>query len=157
MADWREKSSAGVTTETVKKSNGDTFADIFRSAGLRLTGQREKIFEYLSSLDGIHPSARQIHEDLKGQGARVSVATVYNTLGALVRLGAIKVIEFESLDNRYELNIEPHINLICTSCGDIRDFHTGALIHAKCAMEEMEFSVEDSRLEYYGRCSACSS
>jgi Fe2+ or Zn2+ uptake regulation protein len=113
------------------------------------------IFTYLASLDGIHPSARQIYEDLKGQGAEISVATVYNTLGALVRLGAIKVIEFESLDNRYELNVEPHINLICTSCGDIRDFHTGALIHAGCAMDEMNFSVGDFRLEYYGRCTGC--
>ena len=133
----------------------DTFVEAFRLAGYRLTAQRERIFDYLASLDGIHPSARQVYSDLKEQNAEISVATVYNTLGALVRLGAIKVIEFESLDNRYELNVEPHINLICTSCGDIRDFHTGALIHAGCAMEEMNFSVGDFRLEYYGRCTGC--
>ncbi|MFC1656956.1 Fur family transcriptional regulator [Candidatus Moduliflexota bacterium] len=136
-------------------SNKEQFVEAFGAAGYRLTRQREKIFEYLTSLDGVHPSARQVYENLKGQGAEISVATVYNTLGALVRLGAIKVIEFESLDNRYELNVEPHINLICTSCGDIRDFHTGALIHAGCAMDEMNFSVRDFRLEYYGRCTDC--
>lgn len=139
----------------MQESNKEKFVEAFGAAGHRLTRQREKIFEYLTSLDGVHPSARQVYEDLKGQGAEISVATVYNTLGALVRLGAIKVIEFESLDNRYELNVEPHINLICTSCGDIRDFHTGALIHAGCAMDEMNFSVGDFRLEYYGRCIGC--
>ena len=131
--------------------------EAFRSAGFRMTRQRELVFDYLSGLKGIHPSARQIYEALKDRHAGISVATVYNTLGALARLGMIKVIEFESLDNRYELNLQAHINLVCTSCGDIRDLHSTPMIHTRCAMEEMNFTVEDFRLEYYGTCSGCAS
>jgi len=51
--------------------------------------------------------------------------------------------------------VEPHINLLCTACGDILDLYVGSLIHVRCAMEERGFSVEDFRLEYYGRCASC--
>ncbi len=132
-------------------------SEAFRSAGFRMTRQREFVFDYLSGLTDIHPSARQIYNALKDRNAGISVATVYNTLGALVRLGMIKVIEFESLDNRYELNLKAHINLVCTSCGDIRDLHSTPMIHTRCALEEMNFTVEDFRLEYYGTCASCAS
>ena len=85
----------------------------FRNAGYRMTRQREAIFEHIASSNGDHPSARQIYDDLRDSCEGLSVATVYNTLGILVRLGIIKIIEFEAGDNRYEKNLEPHINLIC--------------------------------------------
>jgi len=91
----------------------------FREAGQRITRQREAVFDYLSRPRAGHPSARKVYEDLREEHAGISVATVYNTLGALVRLGRIKVIEFESGDNRYETNLDPHINLTCLSCRNI--------------------------------------
>lgn len=129
----------------------------FRSAGFRMTRQRELVFGYLSGLKGVHPSARQIYEALRDRHAGISVATVYNTLGALVRLGLIKVIEFESLDNRYELNLGAHINLVCTSCGEIQDLYSSPMIHVERAMEERDFTVEDFRMEYHGTCRGCAS
>jgi len=131
------------------------FTQAFLKAGYRLTSQRGAIFDYLASLDGSHPSVRQIHGELKEQDASISLATVYNTMGALVRLGLIKLIEFESLENRYDLDVEPHINLLCSACGDIQDLYVGSLIHVNCAMEKRGFSVADFRLEYYGRCASC--
>jgi Fe2+ or Zn2+ uptake regulation protein len=141
--------------KTRKNPSKEDFTQTFRKAGYRLTSQREAIFDYLASLDGTHPSVRQIHEELKKSDASISLATVYNTMGALARLGLVKIIEFESLENRYDLDVEPHINLLCTACGGIQDLYVGSLIHVRCAMEERGFSVEDFRLEYYGRCNAC--
>jgi Fe2+ or Zn2+ uptake regulation protein len=131
------------------------FTQAFLKAGYRLTSQREAIFDYLAGLEGPHPSARQVHEELEKSDASISLATVYNTMGALVRLGLVKLIEFESLENRYDLDVKPHINLLCTACGDILDLYVGSMIHVRCAMEKRDFSVEDFRLEYYGRCAAC--
>jgi len=71
------------------------------------------------------------------------------------RLGLVKVIEFESGDNRHETNLEPHINLICLSCNSIRDLDIGPLIHVKCARKQLDFTVQDFRLEYYGHCGEC--
>jgi Fur family peroxide stress response transcriptional regulator len=127
----------------------------FREAGQRITRQREAVFDYLSRPRAGHPSARKVYEDLREEHAGISVATVYNTLGALVRLGRIKVIEFESGDNRYEINLDPHINLICLSCRNIADLDVGPSIHVECARKKLGFSVKDFRLEYYGHCADC--
>ena len=127
----------------------------FRESGHRITRQREAIFEYLCRPGTGHPSARQIYEHLGGEQAGISVATVYNTLGALVRLGLVKIIEFESGDNRYETNLSPHVNLICLSCRKITDLDVGSSIHVECAREKSGFEVKDFRLEYYGRCAEC--
>lgn len=120
-----------------------------------MTRQRDLVFDYLSRCDGVHPSARRVYEDLMGKDASISVATIYNTLGSLVRLGLIKIIEFESGDNRYETNLEPHINLICSSCGGIEDLQIGPSIHTQCARDKVGFHVKDFRLEYYGTCAGC--
>lgn len=133
----------------------EEFSRVFRESGHRMTRQRGLVFEYLSQCDGIHPSARRLYEELVEKDGAISVATVYNTLGSLVRLGLIKIIEFESGDNRYETNLEPHINLICSSCGDIEDLQIGPSIHTQCAREKLGFDVRDFRLEYYGLCSGC--
>ena len=138
-------------------SSKENFIGAFRDSGYRLTRQREKVFEVLAkaSREGRHPSARQVLQELKSKDEDISVATVYNTMGSLVRLGLIKVIEFESGDNRYETNLEPHVNLICSDCGSIQDLHVGPSIHTECARERLGFVVTDFRLEYYGRCAEC--
>jgi Fe2+ or Zn2+ uptake regulation protein len=134
----------------------EKLADTFKREGFRLTRQREVIFDFLHQVNGLHPSARQVYEGVSRDHSDISVATVYNTLGAMVRLGIVKLIEFESGDNRYETNLEPHINLICSFCSSIQDLHIGPSIHARCAMERLGFHVKDFRLEYYGQCSECS-
>ena len=73
--------------KTKKSPSGKDFTQAFLKAGYRITSQREAIFDYLASLDGTHPSVRQIHDELKEEDASTSLATVYNTMGALVRLG----------------------------------------------------------------------
>jgi Fe2+ or Zn2+ uptake regulation protein len=85
----------------------------------------------------------------------VSLATVYNTLGTLVRKGLIKILEFESLDNRYETNLALHINLICTCCGKIQDLQENIPISPEEVKKRAGFDVLDYRMEYYGLCEKC--
>lgn len=136
----------------------ERFEEAFRESGFRITRQRERIFEYLerASSRGYHPSARRVYTDLRKEDHSISVATVYNTLGALVRKKLIKIIEFESGDNRYETRLEPHINLVCSGCGSIQDLPADDPIHSECAREACGFHVLDFRLEYYGLCASCS-
>lgn len=130
-----------------------TLIEALRAAGYRLTRQRRAILAYLGTTNS-HPSARQIFQEVRKIHPGLSLATVYNTLGVLVDRGLIKVLEFE-LDNRYEVNLNPHINLICTLCGKIQDL-TGEI---PCIPEKIEeqvgFQVMDYRLEYYGICPEC--
>jgi Fe2+ or Zn2+ uptake regulation protein len=102
-----------------------------------------------------HPSARQVHREVKCAVPGLSLATVYNTLGKLVRLRLLKLMDFESLDNRYDRDPGPHINLICTVCGRIQDFDRGFPVPPEEARARAGFHVRDVRLEYYGECADC--
>lgn len=108
---------------------------------------------YLASTTD-HPSVRMIYEAVRISQPGLSRATVYNTLGILVRLGQIKVLEFD-LENRYEMNLRLHINLICTVCGEIQDLEEGLPSSPEALLPEQGFLVLDHRLEFYGICSEC--
>ena len=112
----------------------DDIVAALRAAGRRITPQRMAIVEYLAGRSD-HPSARQIHHDLEDRMPSVSVATVYNTLASLVELGLLREVEFESADNRYDTNLAPHINLVCTACG---------AIHLSCGLERAKKVVQDA-------------
>ncbi|MDD3580619.1 MAG: Fur family transcriptional regulator [Desulfobacca sp.] len=124
-----------------------------RAAGYRLTPQRAAILAYLAAT-GSHPSARQVYDEVRQTYPGLSLATVYNTLGILVKSGLLKVLEFE-LDNRYETNLTPHINLICTRCGKIQDLVAPLPISAEHLADKVGFQVLDYRMEYYGLCPDC--
>ncbi|KPK26827.1 MAG: hypothetical protein AMK69_11440 [Nitrospira bacterium SG8_3] len=125
-----------------------------RAAGHRLTRQRQAILNYLATTDA-HPSAQQVFQEAKKDHPGLSLATVYNTLETLARVGLIRILDFQAMDNRHETNLVPHINLICTECGKIQDFEEGSTIRSSEVKEKFGFQVEDFRLEYYGICSAC--
>lgn len=125
-----------------------------RAAGRRVTRQRGAILDYLSAMDA-HPSARQVHEEVRRIAPDVSLATVYNTLGELVRMGLIRRIDLEASDNRYDRDPEPHVNLICTGCGRIQDIARGLPVAIGAVRAQAGFDVKDVRMEYYGECADC--
>ena len=66
--------------------------EALRTAGCRITPQRKAILDYLAGTDA-HPSANQVYEEAKKQYAGLSLATVYNTLEILVKMGLIKAYQ----------------------------------------------------------------
>ncbi|MFP3866896.1 MAG: Fur family transcriptional regulator [Desulfobacteraceae bacterium] len=122
-------------------------------AGIRLTPQRRAILDYLATTD-IHPNAQQIFQEVQKTQPDISLATIYNTLNTLVRLGFLKMLELES-GNHYETNLRQHINLICNICGKIQDMDGSLTINSAEVLRCFGFQVLDSRMEYHGVCSAC--
>jgi Fe2+ or Zn2+ uptake regulation protein len=59
------------------------------------------------------------------------------------------------MDNRYDRDPEPHINLICTACGKIEDFKRGFPVPPGEVKEKAGFDVKEVRMEYYGKCAGC--
>ncbi len=87
----------------------------------------------------------------------MSLATVYNTLATLVELGLLKELEFEAEDNRYDTNVSPHINLVCTSCGEISDFERRPPVSSDEIRKALGFETTGIRMEYQGICARCRS
>jgi Fe2+ or Zn2+ uptake regulation protein len=125
-----------------------------RGAGRRITHQRLAIVEDLSGRSD-HPTARQIHDRLRGRVPRLSLSTVYNTLAALVELGLLREMEFEAVDNRYDTNLAPHVNLVCTLCGAIADVDHKPSVSAREIRDCIGFETTEMRIEYRGVCADC--
>jgi len=134
---------------------GDELVKAIKTSSYRMTEQRRKILQILESAPGGHPSAGQVFDAVSSDDRNVSISTVYNTLNFLTRLGIIKVIEFESSENRYELNLEPHINLICHTCGIIEDYPQEIPAPRSGGNNGSGFKISDFRFEYYGTCKSC--
>jgi Fur family peroxide stress response transcriptional regulator len=128
----------------------------FQASGRRMTRQRRAIIEYLAASHD-HPSARQVFTAVQACESKISLATVYNTLATLVDLGFLKEMEFEARDNRYDTNVSPHINLVCTACGVITDFDRKPPVSTNEIRKVLGFETTDIRMEYQGVCAPCRS
>jgi Fe2+ or Zn2+ uptake regulation protein len=126
-----------------------------KERGLKLTSQRLAIIDVLVDKALLHPSANLVYHEAKKRVKSISLSTVYATLSELSRHGIIKLLEFDTMENRYDLDITPHINVVCTRCKKILDYEFPILINWKAVLKKLRFSVTDSRFEFYGYCEEC--
>ncbi len=97
--------------------------------GIRPTGQRVRIAALLLSAPQ-HLSAEQILESLRSAGARVSKATVYNTLNLFAERGLIRQLSVDGSRAWFDSNVDAHYHF--------HDLTNGALIDVP--VPDVEFS-----------------
>ena len=125
-----------------------------RERGYKLTSQRLAIISLLSK-DMTHPGAADILKKIRKSLPQVSMSTVYYTLDILKKEGLIQELEFYDQDNRYDINISNHINLICKKCGRIEDLSGGISLSYMQIQQKTDFQPIAMRYEYYGYCKEC--
>ena len=128
-----------------------------QTAGYRITPQRKAILSLLADNE-THPSAQMIYEQLRPENETLSLATVYNTLDMLTRLGVINTLgEVGDRDAvRYDADITPHINLACIHCHQVIDIPNSLITQlANQVATESGYRLLGSRVLYYGVCPAC--
>ncbi len=127
-----------------------------RDAGLRLTPQRRAICRYLAHTD-THPTAQQIFAAVKPEFPSLSLATVYNTLDALVRLGAVHALGGAGDGAiHYDADLRPHVNLACLQCHRMVDLPCEAVADLnRRVTAESGYRILGARLVYYGLCPDC--
>jgi len=97
--------------------------------GIRPTAQRVKIAALLLASPQ-HLSAEQILAALRAAGARVSKATVYNTLNLFAERGLIRQLSVDGARTWFDSNVAPHYHF--------HDLDTGALMDLP--VPEVEFA-----------------
>jgi Fur family transcriptional regulator, peroxide stress response regulator len=125
-----------------------------REKGYKLTSQRQEIIGLLAR-DMTHPGAMDILKKVKKKVPQISMSTVYYTLDMLKKEGLIQEIEFYDRDNRYDVNVTNHINLICKKCGRIEDLPGGITLSYVQVQQKTDFQPVAMRYEYYGYCKNC--
>jgi Fur family peroxide stress response transcriptional regulator len=137
------------------RATKESIARQLKAKGLKLTPQRLAIIAVLVEKRGLHPGARFVHEEARKRKRSLSLSTTYATLNELSNLGIIKALQFDSLENRYEGNLDEHLNLVCERCGKIIDYEVSPVARRQEIAAKTGFSVTDTRLEYYGYCRDC--
>lgn len=126
-----------------------------RGHGLKLTRQRRVILEALRATKA-HPDAYALWAEVKAALPRVSLATVYRTLGVLARLGLVREVESSGPFGRFDGRLDPHGHITCTNCGRIADVELPDISEiSAAAVVDGPFRVTGCRVELTGLCASC--
>jgi Fur family iron response transcriptional regulator len=96
---------------------------LLRAHDVTPTQQRVEIGQLLFER-AQHFSADQVLESLNADGANVSKATVYNTLGLFAEKGLIREVVVDPNRLFYDSNLEPHHHFFHVDSGTLKDVST---------------------------------
>lgn len=111
-----------VNTQVLQIASNEQIANLIRDHGLKPTGQRVRVAEILMRAP-THMTAEQILAAVRRNGERVSKATVYNTLKALVEHGLIRQIHLDPQRSVYDSTRQPHHHFHDLDTGELVDIH----------------------------------
>ena len=125
------------------------------SGGYHFTEQRAAVFAYLGSV-AYHPTAEEVYLAVKQQLPKVSLATIYKNLEALIEAGVASKFTYGDGRARYDIRTDHHHHLRCVECGKMWDVEPA---ESSAWLQKMKlqtgFQVTDYRLEIVGRCRDC--
>ncbi|WDP90698.1 MAG: transcriptional repressor [Desulfobacter sp.] len=133
----------------------DLFYEQCKAHNLKITPQRVAVYKALSSSLS-HPSADQIHKELKKEFPNISLDTVNRTLLTFAKADMIDVVEGHGDPRRFDPNRNPHHHFYCVSCRKIFDFKDDDLDRLPLSPEiENKFTVTGKRVCLTGYCDKC--
>ncbi len=116
---------------------------------------RERVLTLFLSQD--HVTVYELYGLLSNNGRRVSLSTIYRTMGVLCKMGIARRRNFRE-EAQYD-NVSSkgdHDHLICTDCGDIVEFNDSAIENLRQQIAaDHGFCLTSQNLELYGLCSKC--
>jgi Fe2+ or Zn2+ uptake regulation protein len=135
----------------------EELTDLFRSAGRKVTPQRQCIFRVLQG-DATHPSAEDVHDAARREMETISLKTVYQTLHELAELGEVVALDLGTGMVRFDPNVEAsHHHLVCRNCGKVRDLHVDFSALAVPPDVSQGYEVGAAEVVFRGRCEECRS
>ncbi len=127
-----------------------------RSAGLRVTGQRERILVAVAGLGHGTPEEilAAVHAD---GGSALPSSTVYRALEALEAAGAVRHTHLDQRSPSYQLDThDDHVHLRCRECGGLGEVPIEVLDGVAEAIElRSGYQVDLTHIAIHGRCPQC--
>jgi Fur family peroxide stress response transcriptional regulator len=135
----------------------DLFYKKCKANKLKITPQRAAIYKVLTASVS-HPSAEQIHREVKKEFPNISIDTVNRTLLTFADANMIDVVEGHGDPRRFDPNQNEHHHFYCVSCHNIFDFQADLLDSLKLPPDmEKNFLITGKRICLSGYCDQCRS
>ena len=123
--------------------------------GLKSTGPRMTILEALLNIK--HPeTVGEIFKRLKKN--KIDLVTLYRTLASFEKNKLVKRVDLHKDAIYYELNLEHHHHIVCTSCNKMEDFENIEIekVLKQIALKSTKFrNIKEHSLELFGLCKEC--
>ena len=151
-------SGIGMVTDRTSGTTALLEQDIrekFRRSGYTLTSQRRAVLEALEEAQG-HPSAEDIYLIVKKKNPRVALGTVYQALSVLEEIGVVGSKHWSESPTRYDLNLEPHLDIRCAGCGEVSEVPGVELGELEESIQNnTSYKVTRTRMVVEGLCPSC--
>jgi Fur family peroxide stress response transcriptional regulator len=128
---------------------------IFRSKGLRVTPQRNVVFEVLGRHAG-HPTAEAIWRAVRDQMPTVTLPTTYHILHELVSIGELQQIDLGTGSMLFDTNVSVHSHTVCQVCGRVADLQLDTSWVEIPETQREGFEVHQTEVVVRGVCARCS-
>jgi len=161
--EWAELGACDNIRPLVERKSDTRAATAVRSPlrkrGIRLTRQRELLFEIINNAHD-HLDADQLYELAKKRDPKINRVTVYRTLKLLKNEGLIDELDlmhFDGEQHYYETRLkQEHAHIVCLRCGAVQEFFGDPLRHLREQIESgFGFQILVSRSEVGGYCADC--
>src|SRR5215218_2528978 len=103
--------------------DADALRRALESAGWRCTPQRVAVYDHLGRAEH-HPTAEEVYQGVRGDIPRISLATVYKALEALVASGVATKLTAGDGSARYDARSDRHYHVRCLRSGSVHDLPT---------------------------------
>lgn len=108
----------------------ETITALLRERGVTPTAQRVRVGRILFARRQ-HLTADEVLTQLRESGARVSKATVYNTLNLFARVGLLRELNVDASRSSFDSNVAPHFHFHVEDTGELIDVEPGDVEFAR--------------------------
>jgi len=122
----------------------DLVSSMLRSHGITPTAQRVRVGQILFARRQ-HLTADQVLTQLREEGARVSKATVYNTLNLFASKGLLRELNVDATRSSFDSNTAPHFHFHVEDTGELIDVAPDGIQFAR--MPELPPGTEAAGIE----------
>jgi len=135
------------------KHNLDHYDETIRGGALRDTPQRRHVYDVLMAKRD-HPTATEVFIRAKKTMPSISLATVYNSLEALVACGLVRQVHVDREPTRFCPNLAEHGHFVCEQCGRVYDIELQSGPAQQWKLPE-GFTVSSHEISLRGTCADC--
>lgn len=130
---------------------------LLKESSLAVTPARVALLEVLQK-EKKPVDVQTIIDSLEKKQIEVNRVTVFRIINAFVEKGIVHKLEFSEGKARYELSSLPHHHhAICTNCGKVQDIEDCEVEkNEKKVSDNLSFTIQSHRLEFFGLCKSCS-